>query len=111
MIGEKLRGLRNRQGMTQKELAGKLKMDQSVLSRYERGELRLHGSLLASIAKILKASVDEIVSAEEIKHDRVTTDRRFVRRLQLIDSLPKRKKHALLTTLDEFLKGAGATAE
>jgi transcriptional regulator with XRE-family HTH domain len=85
-------------------------MDQSVLSRYERGELRLYGSLLASIAKILRTSADQLLGLEEIKGDRVFADRRLALRFQQIESLPKRKRQALLTTLDEFLKGAGASS-
>ena len=111
LIGQRLREIRNQRGMLQKELAAKLGMDQSVLSRYERGELRLPGSLIASIAKTLKTSVDEILGTQGIKRDRITTDRRFIRRLRLIDALPTRKKQALLTTLDEFLKGASAMAD
>jgi hypothetical protein len=31
-------------------------------------------------------------------------DRRFLRRLEQIDRLPRRKRDALLTTIDAFLK-------
>ena len=44
-------------GLQQKDLAAKLGMEQSALSRYERGEMRLPSSLLARIARTLKVSV------------------------------------------------------
>jgi transcriptional regulator with XRE-family HTH domain len=93
--------------MTQVELAGKLGMHQSLLSRYERGELRLHGALVTSFAKALKVKTDDIVGLKDSEQAGMVSDRRFMRRLQLIDKLSKRQKEALLQTLDTFLKGAG----
>lgn len=106
-IGARIRQLRHRRGMTQVELAEKLDMHQSLLSRYERGELRLHGALVTAFAKALRVKTDDILGAQEPKRDGFVSDRRFMRRLQQIDKLSKRQKEALLQTLDTFLKGAG----
>jgi transcriptional regulator with XRE-family HTH domain len=102
-IGARIKELRNRRGMSQLELARKLGMDQSLLSRYERGALRLHGSLLASLAKAFRTSTDEILGVKPLRDDGVLKDRRFLRRVHRIDGLSKRKKQALLTTIDSFL--------
>jgi transcriptional regulator with XRE-family HTH domain len=106
-IGTRIRGLRHRRGLTQVELAGKLGMHQSLLSRYERGELRLHGALVASFAKALGVKTDDILGPKEPTDAGAAGDRRFMRRLQMIGKLSKRQKEALLQTLDTFLKGAG----
>jgi transcriptional regulator with XRE-family HTH domain len=102
-IGERIKQLRKRRGLSQVELAQQLGMDQSLLSRYERGELRLHGALLASLAQVFRTSADEILGLKQIKQDGLLRDRRFLRRIYQIDGLSKRKKQALLTTLDSFL--------
>ncbi len=104
-IGARLSELRKRRAMTQVELAEKLGMSQSLLSRYERGDLRLHGALVAEIAKALRVGTDEILGFKESQQTDFLADRRFVRRLQQIDQLSKRKKEALLTTIDAFLRG------
>lgn len=104
-IGAKLSELRKRRAMTQVELAEKLGMSQSLLSRYERGDLRLHGALVAEIAQALRVGTDEILGFKESRQTDFLADRRFVRRLQQIDQLSKRKKEALLTTIDAFLRG------
>jgi transcriptional regulator with XRE-family HTH domain len=91
--------------LTQVELARKLGMSQSLLSRYERGDLRLHGALVAEVAHALHVTADELLGLKEPKEDGFFSDRRFVRRLQQIDRLSKRKKEALLTTIDAFLRG------
>jgi transcriptional regulator with XRE-family HTH domain len=106
-IGRRMRDARTRRGMTQVELAQKLGIDQSLISEYERGIVRLHGGLLVGIAKILKTSADELLGLEKPRDSGASTDRRLVRRLQTIDKLPKRDKQALIRNIDNVLRGAG----
>ena len=108
LIGARITAIRKRRAMTQVELAAALDMDQSLLSRYERGALRLHGALVAALARALRVSADELLGLEA---DRVATpppERRVVRRLHDIEQLPRRKKEILLSTIDAFLRGAAA---
>lgn len=102
-IGERLKELRRRRGVTQVELAEKLGLSQALVSAYERGALRLHGVLLAALAATLKSSPNEILGFERIKDDGVLSDRRFLRRLQRVGKLSKNDKLALLKTIDAFL--------
>ena len=108
-IGRRLRELREQQDMTQARLAAAVGVDQTLLSHYERGEARIHGALVAGFAKALGTSTDEILGMKDVKPTRNghIKDRRFARRLQLIDRLSRRQKDALLTTVDTFLKAAG----
>ena len=103
-IGARLKAARLARGLEQKALAAQLGMDQSVLSRYERGVLRLPSSLLAQLARALKISTDEILGLKDVKTGVVVRDRRFLKRLPAIDALPERQKDALLTTIDGLLR-------
>jgi putative transcriptional regulator len=103
-IGARLKEARLARGLEQKALAAQLGMDQSVLSRYERGVLRLPSSLLAQLARVLKTSTDEILGLKDVKPGIVVRDRRFLKRLPAIDALPERQKDALLTTIDGLLR-------
>jgi transcriptional regulator with XRE-family HTH domain len=107
LIGRRLRELRKRRGKTQVEIAATLGVNQSLVSQYERGETRLHGALVAAYARALRTTSDEILGLEKIEEDGVLKDRRFLRRLQKIDQLSKRRQQALLKSLDMLLKGAG----
>ena len=107
LIGGRLRELRKRRGKTQVEVAAALGINQSLISQYERGETRLHGALVAAFARALRTTSDEILGLEEIEEDGVLKDRRFLRRLQKVDQLSKRRQQALLKRLDMLLKGAG----
>lgn len=108
-IGARLKEARLHRGTQQKALAAQLGMDQSVLSRYERGELRLPSSLLARIARALKVSSDELLGLKDLKRGAVVRDQRFLKRLQAIDTLPERQKDALLTTIDGLLRSVKAS--
>lgn len=102
-IGRRLMEIRKRRGLTQVALAEKLGMTQPLLSRYERGELRLHGTLIAAFAKALRTKPEKILGLEDLEETGYTTDRRFASRLQKIDKLTKRDKELLLGTIDAFL--------
>lgn len=102
-IAKRLREIRKRRGMTQVQLAEKVGIRQVLVSQYELGQTRIHGALLAAFAKALRTSADEILGLKESKENGHIKDRRFLRRLEQIDGLPRRKKDALLTTIDAFL--------
>src|SRR5262245_36797851 len=53
-IGQRLAAFRKARGITQVELAERLEISQAVVSRYERGDLLLHGELIAQLASILR---------------------------------------------------------
>jgi transcriptional regulator with XRE-family HTH domain len=102
-IGRRRSEIRKRRGMTQVQLAEKLGMSQPILYRYERGDLRLHGALIASFAKALRTKPEKILGLEDLQETGYTTDRRFASRLQKIGKLSKRDKELLLGTIDPFL--------
>jgi transcriptional regulator with XRE-family HTH domain len=56
---------REKSGITQKELATTLGMDQSAISLWENGKTMPRAILLPKIAKILGCTVDELINAGE----------------------------------------------
>ncbi len=107
-IGRRLKELRLRQGMTQAQVAERVGLNQPLISQYERGDVRLHGALVARLAKALGASADEVLGLQRTHNEAPSKDRRFIHRLRQIERLPDRSKQVLLKTIDTFLKGAGA---
>lgn len=102
-IGQRLKDLRLRRGMTQVEVARELGINQSAVSEYEKGQIRMHAALIAGFASVLQSSADEILGIEELKQSSHIKDRRFVRRLEKVDKLSKRDRQSLLGTIDAFL--------
>ena len=102
-IGRRIRDLRKRQGMTQIELAAELGINQSAVSDYEKGEVRIHAAMLAGLARVLKSSADEILGLEKTKGNGHAPDRRFLRRIERLHQLSRRDQQAILGTIDAFL--------
>ena len=103
-LGRRLAKLRKERGFTQTELAQKMDIIQVLVSDYETGKLRPHPDMLVRFSKALETSVDEILGLKpQRKSSTAGINRRFLRRLQNIDQLPKRDQDALLRTIDAFL--------
>lgn len=108
-LGQRLARLRKQKGFTQVELAEKIGIIQALVSDYERDKLRPHAEMVLRLAIALDISTDELLGKESpaLKTSAVK-NRRFLRRMQLIDQLPKRDQEALLRTIDAFLSKGGA---
>lgn len=105
-LGSRLRAFRQQRGITQVELALAMRLTQSNISAIERGARGITIHQVVELARILHVSTDEILGLSTTmgsKDTRSPKDRRFLRRLQLIDRLPKRDQQALLRTIDAFL--------
>jgi len=57
-IGERIKQAREEIGLTQLELAARMKCTQSALSNYELGKRKLNLTLLIEVAQILNKPID-----------------------------------------------------
>lgn len=104
-IGERVRELREERGLTQAELGELLDLTQSNISAIERGDRGVTIHQAVRVARMLRVSVDELLTGNKPSEEQPARiqDRRFLRRLQQIEKLPKGDKQALLKTIDAFL--------
>lgn len=65
-FNEKLQELRKREGMTQEELAGRLYVSRTAISKWESGRGYPNIESLKAIAKLFSVTVDELLSSDEI---------------------------------------------
>jgi len=63
------------------------------------------GTTVATLAGIFRTSSDEILGLKPSEENGSFKDRRFIRRLERVEKLPKRAKQALLKTIDACLEG------
>jgi len=105
LLGKRISSFRKERGLTQVELADKIGLAQPVLSNYERGKLRPNHQVLSQLSKALQVSTDELLGLQK-SSGKAPLNRRFLRRLQAIEHLPKRDQEALLRTIDAFLSKA-----
>lgn len=74
-FGERIRELRESQGLLQRQLAADLEIDTPMFSKIERGERKAKREQVLKIAEILKASQQELLAlwlADQIKE--IVTD-------------------------------------
>jgi transcriptional regulator with XRE-family HTH domain len=104
-IADRLMKIRKDRGITQIDMAKKLKTSQSIYSRYERGEMRLHAEMLLALSKILSVTPNEILGVTKSGNpiaepsDEIIP-RRFLRALRGIDKLTKTQQDSLLLLID-----------
>ncbi len=108
-FGSRLARVRKERGFTQVELATKVGMIQAVISDYERNKLRPYADVVARLASALGVSTDELLGVKVAKKNGAIGNRRFLRRVQMMDQLPKRDQDALLRTIDAFLAARKAS--
>ncbi len=106
-LGSRIARLRREKGMTQIELAERLKVSQPVVSDYENDVIRLPADVVVQIAEILGASTDELLGmkarAARSAADTSIKKRRLYRRMQEIEKLPRRDQEALARTIEAFI--------
>lgn len=64
MLNEKIRQLRMERGITQKELAARLRMSASAVGMYEQGRRVPDSRMLRRIASALDCSADELLGTD-----------------------------------------------
>ena len=108
VFGARLAKLRKEAGITQVELAKKLGLTQSIVSRFEKGQRRMYDDMIAATAKILGVTPNDILGVgpcKPIKPDEARLSKKMVQRLKLIEALPRRAQETVLDILDLALKG------
>lgn len=107
-LGKRLAHLRTLRGLSQRELAERVNVVQVVVSNYEVGKLRITAEVALRFAAALDVPIQELLQTDtppEIVQQRKPS-RKVLERLEQIQSLPRRKQDAILTTIDHFLRSA-----
>lgn len=107
LFGARLAKLRKEAGVTQVELARKLGLTQSIVSRFEKGQRRMYDDMIAATAKILGVTPNDILGVgpcKPIKPEEASLSRKMAKRLKIIESMPRRTQETVLDILDLAIK-------
>ncbi len=106
-IAQRIADLRKERGISQQQMAKKLGVTQPVISRYERGELRIHAELLVKIAKVLTTSIDQLLGLERPKTNGkprneldTPAKRRLRKKIQQIAKWPDKDQRAVIRLIN-----------
>jgi len=111
IIAERLTAIRKEKGITQIDMAKKLKVTQSMYSRYERADARIYADLLCKMATILAVTPNELCGVTKSGNDTVdplehSVPKRFIRRLRGVETMTRTEQDSLLTVIDTWLQAS-----
>ena len=101
-LSEKVKRLRKERELTQKELADKLGVNSSHLSRLEKGKYQPSTEMLKKFAAFFGVTTDYLLSDEEIPEINIK-NKSLAERVKLIDSLDEDDQNALIHIIDSML--------
>lgn len=103
-IGKNLQAIRKRRGLTQEELGGRIGLTREAIASYEAGRSHLMDTTLLDISAALRVSVNQILGLENQTSESPISNRRWAKRITIIESLPESVKKHILRTLDDVIK-------
>jgi transcriptional regulator with XRE-family HTH domain len=106
-LGERLARFRKQRGSTQAELAQKVGIGTVLVSSYETDRRQFSAHMAVRFALALDVGLDEFLHPKAKKNATKKPNRRVLRRMEKIESLPFHQQTHLLKTIDGFLKGVG----
>ncbi len=98
-LGKRIKELRTKKGLLQKELATLASITQKSLSTYESELATPDANVLKRLADSLQTTTDYLVGSASVELNNPD----YVTLLNEVDKLPEKEKDAILTTLKTFL--------
>ena len=102
----RLRKTREARGLTQRELAERIKMEPAQVTRYERGQFLPNAETLVAISRVLQVETDFLLMGESKGKDPdqlPVTDVPLLERFRDLQKLPKRDREAVILIIDSVL--------
>ncbi len=93
-LGDKIRELRTKRNLLLRQVASKLEVDTSIISKMERGERPIKQEQIESLANILKADKEELQTLwlEDQLYNVIEGQPMAVKALKSVSKTIKRKK-------------------
>ncbi|MCP4177718.1 MAG: helix-turn-helix transcriptional regulator [bacterium] len=102
-IGDKIKKVREAKGLSQKQIAITLKMDQAQYSRIENNKTDPSFSSVYKIANALGVELSELFISDEIFKEINSADKTLMEKLRLLDSLDEEEKSAVYKIIDGLI--------
>ena len=90
-VGERLREIRRTRGLSQQEVAERVGIPQSNLSRIENGKQRLNLSVLVNILGLYRMTLDDFFSGAEARQPVNDREERLLRTFRGLDETGRRE--------------------
>ena len=106
-FGERLAYYRKAVGLSQKDLGEKVGVSNRVIAYYEGETNYPPAHLIVPLARTLGITTDELLGVKETKKDFDTRNASLMRKLRLVESLPKSDQKAIIHYITMTAKNRG----
>ena len=104
-LGNRLTALRKKEGISQSELARRIEISHTQITRYELKDVQPPADVLKRLADLFGVSIDYIVNgtAQE-KASNTLLDAALIKQFQEIELLPNDEKETLLKVVTAYIR-------
>ena len=102
-IGVRIKQVRTAKGLSQKQVALALQMDQAQFSRIESGRTDPAFSVIEKIAQALGVALEQLIQAEGNLRPVDAYEQSLVEKLQLLETLPEEERKTVFAIVDAFV--------
>jgi len=106
-VGARLATLRQTKGLTQKQLAEKIGVNQQDIAYWERQAPAPRGDVLPKLATVLEVSVDELLGLRPARPKREGPKGRLHRIFEAASQLPRRQQQKIIEFVEPFVATHG----
>ena len=102
-LGKNIRKIREAKGLSQKEVAISVGMDQAQYSRIENSKTDTSFSTIEKIAKALGVELSELFTADEVFKEVNSKEKTLMEKLRLVELLEDKEQKAFYHILDALV--------
>jgi len=103
-LGKRIQELRKNAGLTQQELAAKIKISHPQIVRYETKDVQPPADVLKKLADVLNVSIDFLVNGDTNEKVRQSLkDVELINQFKAVEKLPEEKRVIIKDLIDAYL--------
>jgi transcriptional regulator with XRE-family HTH domain len=108
-LGKRIQELRKQIGLTQAQLASKIEISHTQLTRYESKNIQPPADVLQRLANIFDVSIDYLVNGNKSdKVEQTLKDAELIKQFKQLDKLPEDEKKSILKVLNALIRDFNA---
>ena len=104
-LGDRIAELRKLKGISQQDVADKIKISRAQMNRYENQAVQPPADVLNKLAKLLDTTVDYLINgAIEAKAKAQLKDNKVLEQFKEVDGLPDTEKNLILKVISALIR-------
>lgn len=108
-LGKRIQERRKQIGLTQAQLAAKIEISHTQLTRYESKDIQPPADVLQRLANIFDVSIDYLVNGDKSdKAQQTLKDAELIQKFKQLDQLPEDEKKSILKVISALIRDFNA---